>query len=131
MKKFGSMVLVGVMLLGMLITAVPVLGTEAETVFEDSPVIVAQNESEKEAIVQDESKDNLGSVVEESGITSASNLGIIPFVAIDYSSKVAVLDWDILDVNGVPVSETNIAVSGTRYQFKLSWELIPSGTCLT
>ena len=42
---------------------------------------------------------------------------------VDYSNQVVVNDWDILDNAGNPLSTTNPANSGSKYQLKFSWTL--------
>lgn len=50
---------------------------------------------------------------------------ITPVPLMDYSNQVMVLDWNLLDSNGNPLSETNQAIYYRTYQLWLNFQVIP------
>ena len=50
--------------------------------------------------------------------------------SVDYSNEVIVNDWNMLDGTGNPLSTTNLANSGYRYQLKFNWTLTPVSATL-
>ncbi|WP_312185739.1 InlB B-repeat-containing protein [Lactococcus raffinolactis] len=49
---------------------------------------------------------------------------------VDYSTQVQVIDWNLLDSTGTPLSTTNLGTNFGRYQLKFNWTLTPSSTTL-
>lgn len=46
--------------------------------------------------------------------------------AVDYTDQVDIEDWNLVDSNGLPVSQTHAAVPFTFYQYTVSWTLTPN-----